>query len=71
MWISYSYIVSLVVNLVLAVFLLFFVQNGIELYGLLALSESEDTDLGAKKNESQSPKLPEKTVRLEEVKSDK
>lgn len=50
MWITYSNGVSIIVNLVLGVFLVFFVQNGIELNNLLALSENDviDTDLGAK-----------------------
>ena len=50
MWITYSKGVSIIVNIVLAVFLVFFVQNGIELNNLMALSENDvtDTDLDAK-----------------------
>jgi len=43
MWILYEAIVALVVNVVLALFLYFFVRNGLEIYESLHVTEEEAT----------------------------
>ncbi len=41
MWILYSNIVAIVINIVLGIFLYAFVQNGSELVGLLYVSDQD------------------------------
>ena len=40
MWIYYRFIVALIVNIILGIFLVMFVQNGREIYGKLYVDES-------------------------------
>jgi uncharacterized protein YacL len=43
MWILYSKIVAVIINIILAFFLFAFVKNGVELIGLLYVSDEDAT----------------------------
>jgi len=43
MWILYSKIVAVIINIILAIFLFAFVKNGVELIGLLYVSDEDAT----------------------------
>ena len=43
MWILYSNIVAVIINIILAIFLFAFVKNGVELIGLLYVSDEDAT----------------------------
>jgi hypothetical protein len=50
MWILYDGVVALVINIILGLFLYFFVRNGYDLYDMLYVTDEEATSNSLKKS---------------------